>query len=412
MKADEMGFDVERIRKDFPILERKVNGKKLVYLDNAATTQKPGQVIRAVSEYYEKYNANIHRGVHTLSQEASKAYENAHEKTAKFIGAKSMEEIVFTRNATESLNLLAYSLLRNAERGKEIVLTKMEHHSNLVPWQQIAMQKGLKLKFLGLDEKGRLDISGAEKIISDKTAIVGAIHASNITGYINPVKELAEISHEHNALFVLDGAQSVPHFPVNVKKLDCDFLAFSGHKMLAPAGIGGLYGKRELLEKMEPFLYGGDMIFEVWLEKSTWNKLPWKFEAGTPAIADGIGLGSAIDYLEKIGMENVRTWEKKLVDKTFGEMRGIGEIEIYGENEKERGGVIAFNVKGLHPHDVATILDREGIAIRSGEHCAQPYMRELGIEAGTARASFYIYNTPEEIELLCAGIAKAKKLVS
>ncbi|MFA4907728.1 MAG: cysteine desulfurase, partial [archaeon] len=291
-------------------------------------------------------------------------------------------------------------------------LTKMEHHSNLVPWQQIAMQKGLKLKFLGLDEKGRLDISGAEKIISDKTAIVGAIHASNITGYINPVKELAEISHEHNALFVLDGAQSVPHFPVNVKKLDCDFLAFSGHKMLAPAGIGGLYGKRELLEKMEPFLYGGDMIFEVWLEKSTWNKLPWKFEAGTPAIADGIGLGSAIDYLEKIGMENVRTWEKKLVDKTFGEMRGIGEIEIYGENEKERGGVIAFNVKGLHPHDVATILDREGIAIRSGEHCAQPYMRELGIEAGTARASFYIYNTPEEIELLCAGIAKAKKLVS
>lgn len=406
-----MAFDVEKIRKDFPILERKINGKKLVYLDNAATTQKPGQVIDAISKYYSECNANVHRGVNALSQEASEKYEQAHEKVARFVGAKGMEEMVFTRNTTESINLLAYSLLRNMEKGKEIVLTKMEHHSNLVPWQQLALQKGLKLRFLDLDEKGGLDLAQAEKIISDNTAIVGAIHASNITGYVNPAKELAKIAHEHGALFVLDGAQSVPHFSVNVKKLDCDFLAFSGHKMLGPTGIGGLYGKRELLEKMEPFLYGGDMIFEVSLEKSTWNRLPWKFEAGTPSIADGIGLGSAIDYLNSIGMENLQAWEKRLTDKAFEEMEKINGLQIYGENRKERLGVIAFNVKGLHPHDLATVLDREGIEIRSGDHCSQPYMRELGVSSGAARASFYVYNNPEEIVALCQGIIKAKKLV-
>ena len=401
-------MDIEKIRKDFPILNVKVHGKPLVYLDNAATTQKPKVVIDAITDYYENYNANIHRSIHKLGEEATKAYEEAHRKVADFINA-DFEEVIFTKSTTESLNLLAYSLTNQLKPGDEIVISEMEHHSNFVPWQQLALKKNLKLKFIEINKEGLLDENSIKENITNKTKIVSLTHVSNVLGTINNIEEIGKIAHENNALMIVDAAQSVPHMPVDVKKLDCDFLAFSGHKMLGPTGIGVLYGKKELLQKMDPFLYGGDMIKEVTFENTTFNDLPWKFEAGTANIAQAIGLGAAIDYLNKIGMENIESYEKELVRYAYDKLSGIEEIEIYGP--KERSGLISFNVKNIHAHDTAQILDGEGIAVRAGHHCAMPLASKLGIVA-SARASFYLYNTQEEINKLFDGIKKVIEVFS
>ena len=401
-------MDIEKIRKDFPILNVKVHGKPLVYLDNAATTQKPKVVIDAITDYYENYNANIHRSIHKLGEEATKAYEEAHRKVADFINA-DFEEVIFTKSTTESLNLLAYSLTNQLKPGDEIVISEMEHHSNFVPWQQLALKKNLKLKFIEINKEGLLDENSIKENITNKTKIVSLTHVSNVLGTINNIEEIGKIAHENNALMIVDAAQSVPHMPVDVKKLDCDFLAFSGHKMLGPTGIGVLNGKKELLQKMDPFLYGGDMIKEVTFENTTFNDLPWKFEAGTANIAQAIGLGAAIDYLNKIGMENIESYEKELVRYAYDKLSGIKEIEIYGP--KERSGLISFNVKNIHAHDTAQILDGEGIAVRAGHHCAMPLASKLGIVA-SARASFYLYNTQEEINKLVDGIKKVIEVFS
>lgn len=421
-------FDVQKIREDFPILKRKINGKQLIYLDNTATTQKPVQVIDALANYYKEYNANVHRGVHTLSQEASVAYENAHEKAAKLINAKS-EEIIFLRNATEALNLIMYSwALENLKKHDEIIATVMEHHSNIVPWQFLRDKIGVRLKFV--DIKIPKDFDGSEfrrnspdikddytlnleqlsELITENTKLITVTHVSNVLGTINPVREIGKIAHENNCLFVVDAAASVPKMPVDVKKINADFLDFSGHKMLAPTGIGVLYGKKELLEKMPPFMYGGDMIKEVTLEGAVWNDLPWKFEAGTANVADGIAFGVAVDYLQNIGMENIRQHDLELTKYALEKLSSISGVKIYGpKNPELRTGTISFNVGDAHPHDVASILDEEGIAVRSGHHCAMPLHKRLGIES-SCRASFYIYNTKEEVDKLVEGIEKVKKV--
>jgi len=396
-------MNVEKIRGDFPILETMVNGHKLVYLDNAATTQKPRQVIQAISEYYEKYNANIHRAMHSLGEQATQAYENAHKKTAEFIGAESMREIVFTRNTTESLNALANSLTLNFGKKDEVLLTEMEHHSNLVPWLLQSKRKGFMIKYIPVKENGELDLSNLEKLITENTKIVSITHCSNVLGTINPAKEIIDAAHEKNALAIIDAAQSVPHMKVDVKQLGCDFLVFSGHKMLAPTGIGVLYGREQLLENMEPFLGGGEMIHEVWFDKATWNNLPWKFEAGTANIEGGIALAAAIDYLQKIGLGEIQRHGEKLVKYAFGQLQRLDYVKIYGPEPEERGSLVSFNLGRIHAHDIATMLDSKGIAIRSGHHCAQPLMRKLGV-TGAARASFYLYNTREEIDKLIEGL--------
>ena len=408
MPKSKLLLDVEKIRKDFPILNVKVHGKPLIYLDNAATTQKPKTVINAVTDYYENYNANIHRSIHKLGEEATAAYEEAHSKVANFINAE-FEETIFTKSTTEGLNLLAYSLTNDLRAGDEIVISQMEHHSNFVPWQQLALRKKLKLKFIEIDENGLLKRDSINENITDKTKIVSLTHVSNVLGTVNDVKEIGKIAHENDALFIVDAAQSVPHIPVDVKKIDCDFLAFSGHKMLGPTGIGGLYGKKELLQGMEPFLYGGEMIKEVTFEQTKFNDLPWKFEAGTMNIAQGIGLGAAIDYLNKIGMKNIENYENGLVSYAMKRLSEIKEIEIYGPDADKRSGLVAFNVKDVHAHDTATILDGDGIAVRAGHHCAMPLASVLGI-AASARASFYLYNTKEEIDKLAEGINKVIKV--
>ncbi|MGQ4832340.1 MAG: aminotransferase class V-fold PLP-dependent enzyme [Candidatus Asgardarchaeia archaeon] len=391
-------IDVQRIREDFPILKRQINGKPLIYFDNTATTQKPIQVINAIREFYEGYNANIHRGVHTLSQEASEAYEAAHEKVAKFINARSWKEIIFVRNTTEAINLVAYSWgYENLKEGDEIVTTIMEHHSNFLPWLMLSKRKKLKLKVVDINQDGTLNFDDLEEKITNKTKLVAITHVSNVLGTINPVKDIIKIAHDNNALVLLDGAQSVPHLPVDVRDLDCDFLVFSGHKMLGPTGIGALYGKEEILESMNPFLFGGDMIKDVWIDRAEWNELPWKFEAGTSNIAGGIGFGTAIDYLTKIGMSNVREHELDIVKYTLKGLEELDNIKIYGPPAEKRGGVISFNINGMDMHDVAMLLDQEGIAVRSGGHCAHPLMRRLKIN-GTVRASFYIYNTRDEVD--------------
>ena len=404
-----MLLDVEKIRKDFPILKVKVNGKPLVYFDNAATSQKPKQVIDALSDYYENYNANIHRSIHKLGEQATLAYENAHKKVAEFINSDP-EEIVFTKGATESLNLVAYSLTENLKPNDEIILTQMEHHSNLVPWQQLAKKKNLKLNFVEFDEEGKLRLGQFEELLNKKTKIVSVVHMSNALGTINPVEEIAKtVKEKSSAYFIVDAAQSVPHMPVDVKKMNCDFLAFSGHKMLAPTGIGVLYGKKELLEKMQPFQYGGGMIKEVTFKDTKFNDIPWKFEAGTPNIAQGIGLAAAVDYLNKVGMKNIMNHGKELANYCYEKLSEIDEVEIYGP--KERGALVSFNVKEVHAHDTATILDSEGIAVRAGHHCTMPLHSVLGIPAST-RASFYLYNTKEEIDKLAKGIQKVIKVFS
>lgn len=403
-------LNIKKIRKDFPILEREVHpGKKLIYLDNAASSQKPKQVIDAIKDFYENHNANIHRGVHKLSEESTEMYDEAHKKVASFIGTKYEEEIIFTRNASESINLVMHSLnFDKLKKGDEIVTTVMEHHSNIVPWIALK-EKGVKTQFVDINNDGTLKIEEFQDKINKNTKVVTVIHASNVLGTINDVKEIGKIAHENEALFLVDAAQSVPHMEVDVKKIGCDFLAFSGHKMAGPTGIGGLYGKKEILEEMSPFMFGGDMIKEVYLDHATWNDLPWKFEAGTSNIAGGIGLGATVDYLKNIGMNNIRQHEIDLTQYTIDKMKDIDNIRFFGPKDtKIKGGVISFEIKGIHPHDVASILDTEGIAIRSGHHCAQPLMNRLGVHA-TSRASFYLYNTKEEIDKLILGLEKVKK---
>ncbi len=396
-----VGLDVNTIRKDFPILNRKVNGIELAYLDNAATSQKPTSVIKSLVEYYENYNSNVHRGVHTLSMEATELYEAARAKVANFIGVTDPNTIIWTRNTTEAINLVAYSwAYENILPGDAIVVSQMEHHSNLVTWQLVANRQKADLRIIPLTKQGTLDMSVCNEYIDDKVKLVSICHASNSLGTINPVKEIIVKAHNVGAKVLLDGAQSVPHMPVNVVDLDCDFLAFSGHKMLGPMGIGVLYAKREILETMEPFLRGGDMVLEVWNDKATWNEVPHKFEAGTPNVADAIALGAAVDYLNRIGMSNVRSHEIELTKYGLEQFKQFEELDIYGPMDlKIRGGVISFHSETVHPHDIGTLLDRAGIAIRTGHHCTMPLMRSLGISA-TARASFYIYNTEQEIDRL------------
>jgi len=397
------------IQRDFPILQEKVNGKRLIYLDNTATTQKPDVVIDAMNEYYKKGNANVHRGVHLLAQRATEAYERAHEIVALFINA-SFEEVIFTKGTTESINLLAYSLAHTLQKGDEIVLSEMEHHSNIVPWQQVAKWKGAKIKYIPLTTDFRLDMEKAKELITEKTRIVSVAHMSNVLGTINPVKELANFAHNVGALMIVDAAQSVPHLHVDVKDLDCDFLCFSGHKMLGPTGIGVLYGKKEHLETMEPFLFGGDMISEVTYEDATWNDLPWKFEAGTPNIAEAVGLAKAIEYLQKIGMENIRAHDIYLTSYALEQLTKINRVTIIGPKDTEnRGAIISFTVENIHPHDLAEILNRHGIAVRGGHHCAMPLHQKLGL-TGTTRASFYVYNTKEDIDTMITAIQEAQEI--
>ncbi len=410
MKTREKVFDVYKIREDFPFLKRKIRGKNLIYFDNAATTQKPRKVIDAIKEFYENYNANVHRGVHTLSYEASLKYEEAHTKVAEFISANSMQEIIFTRNASEAINLVAYSVgIHWLKEDDEVITTLMEHHSNIVPWQMLRKIKKIKLFYVNVLPDGTLDLEHLEKLLNKKTKIVSFTLASNFLGTVAPAKEIVKIvRNKSDALIVCDGAQAVPHLKVDVKEIGCDFLAASGHKMAAPTGIGFLYGKKELLKKMEPFLLGGDMIFEVTIEGATWNELPWKFEAGTPNIAGGIGLSAAIDYIREVGIDNIEEHERELTDYALSKMREIEDIEIYGHKGQKTLGIISFNIKGIHPHDIAGICDEEGIAIRSGHHCTQPLMRHFGIE-NSARASFYIYNTKEEIDKFVDVLKEVKK---
>ena len=403
-------FDVKKIREDFPILGREINGQRLVYFDNAATTQKPQAVIDSLVDYYQNYNANVHRGVHSLSMEATDKYEEAREKVAAFINAESSDCLIWTRNSSESLNLVAYTWgEKNIEERDEIVLTPMEHHSNLVPWQEIARRKGAKIRFIPITSDGQLDLTEIEKIINDRTVLVSVVHMSNALGTINPVKEIATIAHSRGAKVLIDGAQSVPHIPTDVQDYDCDFLAFSGHKMLGPTGIGCLYAKKEILETMEPFMTGGEMVLEVTYEKASWADLPMKFEAGTPNIADAIGLGAAIDYLNELGMDNIYSHENELTFHAmckFFELQSEG-VELFGpRDENLKGGVFSFNVPDVHPHDLGTVLDNMGIAVRTGHHCAMPLVKSLGV-AATARASFYLYNTTDEIDVFVDALREA-----
>ena len=382
----------------------------LVYLDSAATSQKPIAVIEALSTYYREYNSNVHRGVHTLGTKATDGYEGAREKVRRFIGANSTQEIIFTRGTTTALNMVAQSYgLTNVKEGDEIVITYMEHHANIIPWQQVAKATGATLKYIPLQEDGTIALQDVEETVTSQTKIVSVAHVSNVLGTINPIKEIAKIAHRNGAVMVVDGAQSSPHMKIDVQDLDCDFFAFSGHKMCAPTGIGALYGKRELLEKMEPVEFGGEMIDFVGLQESTWKELPWKFEAGTPIIAGAIGLGAAIDFLEQIGLENIEAHEHRLAQYALEQLNQVEGMTIYGP--KHRAGLITFNIDDVHPHDVATVLDAEGIAVRAGHHCAQPLMKWLKVSA-TARASFYLYNTEEEIDKLVAGLIKTKEYFS
>ena len=396
-------LDVRKIREDFPVLSKKVyDGKPLVWLDSAATSQKPRQVIQALVDYYEGYNANVHRGVHALSMESTERYEDARAKVAGFINAAHAESLIWTRNTTEAINVVAHSWGEdNLKAGDEIVVTALEHHSNLVPWQQVARKHDAKVRILPLTDDLALDMDAAEGIIGPRTRLLAMTQASNSVGTIVPVKKLAKMARAVGAAVLVDGAQSVPHMPVDVQDIDCDFLAFSGHKMLGPTGIGGLYVKREVLERMNPFLTGGEMVLAVSYEDASWNELPMRFEAGTPNIADAIGLGAAVDYLQELGMENVREHEVALTKYALDAFKELEEeLDVYGPKDMEmRGGIVSFHHPEVHPHDLGTVLDRRGIAIRTGHHCAMPMVQSLGV-AATARASMYLYNTEEEVDML------------
>lgn len=401
-------LDVARIREDFPILKRVVHGHPLVYLDNAATSQKPRQVIEALTRYYETSNANIHRALHTLGEEATAAYEEAREKVARFINAPSPECIVFTRNTSESINLVAYAWGgANVSEGDELVVTQLEHHSNFVPWQQLAKEKDAEFVVIGLKDDQSLDLDGGiAQYVNERTKMVAFPHVNNTVGTITPAKELVAEAHRNGALTLIDGAQSAPHMPVDVQDLDCDFFAFSAHKMLGPTGVGVLYARPGLLDEMPPFLTGGEMIAKVSIDETTWNDVPAKFEAGTPNIADVIAFGAAIDYLAELGMANVRAHEMEITEYALRRLRQMESLTIYGpEDVKDRGGVISFNYPDVHPHDVGTVVDRYGVAIRSGHGCNQPLMRCLDI-SGVARASFYVYNTHEEVDVLIEALGE------
>jgi cysteine desulfurase / selenocysteine lyase len=401
------------IRKDFPILSRQVHGKPLVYLDSAASSQKPHAVIQAMNTYYETSHANVHRGVYEISEEATAQMEKARVKVARFINARQSKQVIFTRNTTESINLVAYTWGNtNIAAGELIVLTEMEHHSNFVPWQLLAQRTGARLEFVPVTSEGLLRLDIYEQLLQQQPKLVAFAHMSNVLGTINPVRQMIAQAHAAGATVLLDAAQSVPHLPVDVQALDVDFLCFSSHKMLGPTGIGVLYGKRDLLEAMPPFMGGGNMIRTVELRESTWNDLPWKFEAGTPAIAEAIGLGAAVDYLNALGMENVRRHEQEITAYAMPQLQVIPGLTIYGPETTQRGGVVSFTLADIHPHDLASILDQEaGVAIRAGHHCAQPLMNRFGLSA-TARASFYVYTLREDIDVLLQGLHKALQIFS
>ncbi|NOH02336.1 MAG: cysteine desulfurase [Chloroflexi bacterium] len=406
-----MTLNVNEIRKDFPILERHTaNGARVVYLDSTATSQKPLQVIEAMNEYYRRSNANIHRGVHTLAEEATAMYENAREKIAAFVHAASPREIIYTRNTTESINLVAYAWARaNLKAGDLVILTEMEHHSNLVPWHMLQMERGIELEFIPVTEDGLLDLDAYKALLNRTPKLVSFTHMSNVLGTINPAAEIIRLAHEAGAVTLVDGAQSVPHLKVDVQALDADFYAFSAHKMCGPTGIGVLYGKSALLEAMPPFLGGGDMIKEVKLRSFRPNTLPHKYEAGTPAIAEAVGFGAAVDYLSGIGMEKIAAHEHQITEYALDRLVEIPGVKVFGPSADKKGGVAAFTLDGVHPHDVAQILDKDGIAVRAGHHCAQPLHEKFGIPA-TSRASFYLYSTKEEVDLLVNGIYKVKEM--
>ncbi|WP_211653749.1 cysteine desulfurase [Planococcus alpniumensis] len=401
------------IKSYFPILNQEINGHPLVYLDSAATSQKPMPVIEALKEYYESDNSNVHRGVHTLGNRATEKYEGAREKVQQFINANSTQEIVFLRGTTTAINLVAQSYGRaNVEEGDEIVITYMEHHSNIIPWQQLAKERGAVLKYIELEEDGTISLENVRAAITDRTKIVSMVYVSNVLGTMNPVKEVAKIAHEHGAVMMVDGAQAAPHLKIDVQDLDCDFFAFSGHKMVGPTGIGVLYGKKYLLEAMEPVEFGGEMIDFVGLYDSTWKELPWKFEGGTPIIAGAVGLAAAIDFLQEIGLDEIEKHEHHMAAIAMDKMSAIEGLEIYGPKDPaKRAGIVTFNLKEVHPHDVATVLDMSGIAVRAGHHCAQPLMKWLDVTA-TARASFYLYNDESDIDRLVEGLRSAKEYFS
>ncbi len=406
-----MKLNLTEVRKDFPILEREIRpGVRLTYLDSTATSQKPVSVLRAMDDYYRHSNANIHRGVHTLAEEATALYEAAREKIARFINAASARQIVYTRNTTESINLIAYSWARaNLIQGDLVLLTEMEHHSNLVPWQMLQAERGIELDFIPVTEDGLLDLEAYNTLLSRRPKLVSFTHMSNVLGTINPAAEIIHLAHDAGAITLVDGAQSVPHLTVDVQALDADFYAFSAHKMCGPTGIGALYGKVVLLESMPPFLGGGDMIKEVKLRSFRPNTLPHKFEAGTPAIAEAVGFGAAVDYLTSLGMDNIAAHEHEITEYALERLEEIPGVKLFGPSADKKGGVAAFTLEGVHPHDVAQILDRDGIAIRAGHHCAQPLHEKFGIPA-TSRASFYLYNTKDEVDLLVNGIYKVKEM--
>ncbi|MBM7600657.1 cysteine desulfurase/selenocysteine lyase [Virgibacillus halotolerans] len=400
-------MDVKAIREQFPILNQEVNGHPLVYLDSSATSQKPLSVIEAVNDYYRHDNSNVHRGVHTLGSRATELYEGAREKVRRFINADSTAEVIFNRGTTTGINTVAESFgLQNLTIGDEIVITPMEHHSNIIPWQQVAKKTGATLKYMPLQSDGTVTLEDARDTITANTKVVAIAHVSNVLGTINPVKEIAKIAHENGAVILVDGAQGAPHMKIDVKDLDCDFYAFSGHKMCGPTGIGVLYGKKEYLNAMDPVEFGGEMIDFVNLYDSTWKELPWKFEGGTPIIAGAIGLGAAIDFLNEVGMDNILNHEKVLADYAMKNLRTIDDLTIYGP--ENRAALVTFNLADVHPHDTSTVLDSFGIAVRAGHHCAQPLMRWLDVTA-TARASFYLYNTTEDIDHLVDGLLKTKE---
>ncbi|MBP2621353.1 cysteine desulfurase [Streptococcus panodentis] len=401
-------FDAELIRKDFPILDQIVNDEPLVYLDNAATTQKPKQVVAAMRDYYEKDNANVHRGVHTLAERATAAYEAARERVRSFINAASSREVLFTRGTTTGLNWAAQFAAQKLQPGDEVLISVMEHHSNLIPWQEACRRTGAQLRYVYLKD-GALDLEDLKDKLSERTKFVALAHASNVLGVINPIKEIAQLVHQKGGLLVVDGAQSAPHMRIDVQELGADFFAFSGHKMLGPTGIGVLYGRKELLEEMSPVEFGGEMIDFVYEQEATWKELPWKFEAGTPNMAGAIGLAAAIDYLEALGLDAVEQHEQELLAYLFPKLQAVEGLTIYGSQDlSQRSGVIAFNLEGLHPHDVATALDYEGVAVRAGHHCAQPLLSHLGL-AAAVRASLYIYNSKADCDKLVEALEKTKE---
>lgn len=406
-------FDVKAIRQDFPILDQEINGKPFIYLDSTASSQKPLPVIEAMNTYYREYHANVHRGIYQISEKASAAYEGARKKIGRFINARSWREVIFTRNATESINLVAYSWGQaNLKAGDVIITTEMEHHANLIPWQQLAARTGAKVKYIPVDEHGYLDIKAFEAMLTPAVKLVAVTQMSNVLGTIPPVREIIDKAHAAGALVLIDGAQSVPHMPTDVQALDCDFMVFSGHKMLGPTGIGVLWARKEILNEMPPFMTGGDMIKKVTLESCEWNELPWKFEAGTPSIAETIGLGVAVDYLNNLGMAEVRQHEIELVAYALERLSQVEGIRLYGpQDPSHRGGSLAFTLGDIHPHDVAAVLDGEGIAVRAGHHCAMPLHDKFKL-AATTRASFYVYNTSAEIDKLAEGLDKVMQLLA